>query len=339
MNTTYSESFAGIGAWGKAIKEVTARHEDTCSLKYYFEIDKYASNAFAAVQGESESLNLWDITQDIATPEVDIFFYSPPCQSFSIAGKNEGVKVDKGNLFWNALQKLKQSNPKYAIMENVKGLVSGEHKQTLSNMLKSLEDAGYFNYYQVMNCKDYGLAQNRERVFIVSIRKDIYDQGKRFEFPLPMKLIQPVADFVDYKLVVPKRILKSFNSNKGAFGDRFKTLNGDGNFMTVICKSAWAVITQNFYTRNLKTYSIEEVIRKNIIVYANTPSMNFKLQGFADEDYHRAVASYDKTFTAGKSDTQMYMRAGNSIPVNMIVEILENLLYDRKQLNSQIGLF
>ena len=144
MNITFSESFAGIGAWGKAIERVTARHNDTCELKYYFEFDKYASNAFSAIHGVSESLNKWDITQDVVVPKVDVFFYSPPCQTFSIAGKREGTTVDKGNLFYAAMQKLEQSKPKYAIMENVKGLPSGDTKADFNAMLWYLESLGYY---------------------------------------------------------------------------------------------------------------------------------------------------------------------------------------------------
>lgn len=128
MKTTSAEIFAGIGAWGKALDRVTKRHGDTHELKYYFEIDKYASNAFAAIHGVSEELNNWDITEKCEVPEVDIFFYSPPCQSFSIAGKKEGRTVAKGNLFDSAIEKLKQSNPKFAIMENVANLLINARK-------------------------------------------------------------------------------------------------------------------------------------------------------------------------------------------------------------------
>lgn len=214
MHITYSESFAGIGAWGKALKRVMARHNGTCELKWYAEIDKYASNAFAAVHGESENKNIWDITKDIMVELMDIFFYSPPCQPFSIAGEREGTTVAKGNLFWEAAKFIKQTQPKYAIMENVKGLPSGDTKKDFYNMLKHLEEIGYHNDWAILNTKDYGIPQNRERVFVVSIRKDLYDQGTRFYFPQPFKLEKCLKDVlethVDEKYYLSKKYVKRF---------------------------------------------------------------------------------------------------------------------------------
>jgi len=338
MNWNYSESFAGIGAWGKAIKRVSERHEDTCELKWFAEIDKYAINSFCAIHDESESKNIVDITKDIDVEEVDVFFYSPPCQTFSVAGKREGTDVDKGNLFYNALDKLKKSNPKYAIMENVKGLPSGDTKKDFNNMIFALNDVGYFSYWKVLNSKDYGIPQNRERVFIVSIRKDIYDQGKRFEFPKKIDRKLKVKDFVDYKYKVPKNILESFNNKEGGFGERFNTLDGNSNFYTVTTKGCWGVITQNFYTKDLKKYSIENIINENIEVYGNSPLMNFKIQGFDERDFNIASTKHVDNFGT-KPDAQLYIRVGNSITVNVIEEILENLLYDRKQIGNQLSMF
>lgn len=341
MNWKYSESFAGIGAWGKAIQIVTERHNDTSELQWYAEIDKYASNAFSAIHGVSEELNIWDITKDIDVKPMDIFFYSPPCQTFSIAGKREGATVAKGNLFYEAAKFIEQTQPKYAIMENVKGLPSGDTKKDFNAMLYHLNDIGYVNYWKVLNTKDYGIPQNRERVFIVSIRKDLYDQGKRFEFPKPFKLEKKVKDYVNYEYEVPRKILESFNNKTGDFGERFNTLNGCDNFYTLTTKGCWGVITQNFYTRCLKKYSIEEIIKKDIKVYGTSPLTNFRLQGFDSIDYYNAVESYNKTYkkSGNKSDAQMRIRSGNSITVDVIEEILENLLYDRKQDFQQLSLF
>ena len=341
MNITYSESFAGIGAWGKAIRRVTERHNDTSELQWYAEIDKYASNAFSAIHGVSENLNIWDITKDIEVKPMDIFFYSPPCQTFSIAGKRELTSVPKGNLFYDAVKFIKQTKPKYAIMENVRGLPSGDSKADFNNMLWYLEEIGYVNYWQILNTKDYGIPQNRERVFIVSIRKDLYDKGKRFEFPNKIKLEKKVKDYVNYEYEVPVRILESFNNKQGDFGERFNTLDGNGTFYTLTTKGCWGVITQNFYTRDLKKYTIKEIIEKNIKVFGTSPLTNFHLQGFGTMDYFNAVDSYNKTFSkrGNQSDAQMRIRTGNSITVNVIEEILENLLYDRKQIGQQLNLF
>lgn len=121
------------------------------------------------------------------------------CQAFSLAGKQMGFDDERGVLFFDALRIIKVKKPKYALMENVKGLTGKKFKEEFYTMLKKLEEAGYNNYYKVLNSKDYGIPQNRERIFIVSIRKDI-DDGS-FEFPeefdngLRLKdMLEPIVD-------------------------------------------------------------------------------------------------------------------------------------------------
>jgi len=382
-NWTYSESFAGIGAWGKAIQRVTKRHNDTCELKWYAEIDKYASNAFSAIHDELEEKNIWDITQDIEVEPMDIFFYSPPCQTFSIAGKREGTTVAKGNLFYEAAKFIKQAQPKYAIMENVKGLPTGDTKKDFVAMLMYLKDIGYYNYWKVLNTKDYGIAHNRERVFIVSIRKDLYDIGKRFEWPKPFKLELCLHDMLqenwDEKYLLSQKMIDALQYTESEFQGRFNPKEiGDhancidtreggrrtNNFIKV--KSGHKKGYQKAYpgdcinldqpesktNRNRVPGKISSTLTTSCnIGYYNgdmirrlTPLECFRLQGFDDKDYFKAVKSYDETFGINKdrttkSDAQMYMRAGNSITVNVIEEILENLLYDRKQDFQQLSLF
>ena len=143
MKWTYAEYFLGIGSPGKAMHRVTERHSDTCKFVYGFEIDKYARNAFCAVHGVDESKIYHDITdQPDELPYVDIIFYSPPCQTFSLAGKKEGTSVDKGNLFYHALEGIKKSKPKYCIMENVANLAN-QFRSDLDNMMLALEAEGY----------------------------------------------------------------------------------------------------------------------------------------------------------------------------------------------------
>ena len=95
-------------------------------------------------------MNYWDITDDKHDLEhADIFFYSPPCQTYSLAGKREGSTVDKGNLFWNALQKIKVVQPRFAIMENV-GNLAQQFQSDFKDMLLDLERAGYVNYSKLL---------------------------------------------------------------------------------------------------------------------------------------------------------------------------------------------
>lgn len=153
-----------------------------------------------------EQLNRGDITKVIPNDldDIDVFVYSPPCQSFSVAGKQEGVKDPRGQLFYDALPIIQIKQPKYALMENVRGLTGKKFEELFADMLNELDLAGYNNYWQILNTKDYGIPQNRERVFIISIRKDIDDSN--FEFPKPfdsgLRLKDFLEDVVDEKYYI-----------------------------------------------------------------------------------------------------------------------------------------
>ena len=183
--------FSGIGAFEKALSNLNIPY----NLLAYCEIDKYASKSYSAIHGVSEDLNLKDVTKvdslDILD-DVDLITYGFPCQDISNAGKQRGFTDEEGNrtrsgLFFEALRIIEEFQPKFAIAENVKALTSKKFTEEFKTVLESLEEAGYTNYWQVLNAKDYGMPQNRERVFIVSIRKDI-DKGFTFPKPIPLEL-------------------------------------------------------------------------------------------------------------------------------------------------------
>lgn len=168
----------------------------------YCEIDKYASRAYSQIHGVTEELNLCDVQKvnTILMDEVDIITYGFPCQDISAAGKQRGFADAEGNktrsgLFFDALRIIEEARPKYAIAENVKALTSKKFEKEFKTVLASLSEAGYNNYWAVLNAKDYGIPQNRERVFIVSIRKDI-DKGW-FKFPEKMPLNIRVKDILE----------------------------------------------------------------------------------------------------------------------------------------------
>lgn len=148
-------------------------------------------------------MNYGDITKIDASQlpkDLDLITYGFPCQDISIAGKKAGFVDGNGNktrsgLFFDALRIIESVRPKIAIAENVKNLTSKSMKPIFDTVLSGLEQAGYNNYYQVMNCSDYEIPQNRERVLIVSIRKDIDDGNFRFPSPVPLKTC--MGDFLD----------------------------------------------------------------------------------------------------------------------------------------------
>ena len=136
-----------------------------------------------------------------------------PCQDISVAGKLKGVEIGtRSGLYYEGIRILKETMPKYSIIENVKNLTSKRFKETFDMILKDLENAGYNNYWKVLNAKNFGVPQNRERVFIVSIRKDI-DTGT-FEFPTEfdngLRLKDILENEVDEKYFLSENMIKGF---------------------------------------------------------------------------------------------------------------------------------
>ena len=169
------ELFAGIGACSKALTNLGIEHEIVDAV----EIDKYAIKSFNAIHGtdfEPQDITKWD--KDI---ECDLIMHGSPCQDFSVAGKGAGGDKDSGtrsSLMYETLRIVEKLKPKYVIWENVKNLLSKKHRHNFDAYLEAMEKLGYTNFYQVLNAKDYGIPQNRERVFTVSILDD-----RQFEFP------------------------------------------------------------------------------------------------------------------------------------------------------------
>lgn len=230
--------FSGIGAFEKALENIGVPYD----LVAFCEFDKYAVKSYCAIHGVEESKNLGDITEVDETKlpkNVDILTYGFPCQDISLAGKQKGLFNEDGSqtrsgLFFEALRIIEATKPKVAIAENVKNLVGKKFNAQFQIALASLESAGYNNYWQVLNAKDYGVPQNRERVFIVSIRKDI-DHGL-FQFPAPFPLEKRLKDVlednVDERFYISQTALEGFiahkerNRQKGnGFG--FNVVSGD----------------------------------------------------------------------------------------------------------------
>ena len=207
--------FSGIGAFEKALSNLNIE----CEIVNYCEIDKFASKSYSAIHGISEDKNLWDIQQvdEKQLPYVDLITYGFPCQDISVAGKRKGINENtRSGLLYEALRIIESVKPKYAIAENVKNLVGKKFKGDFEKLLGELEDMGYNSYWKVLNAKDYGVPQNRERVFIVSIRKDV-DDGT-FEFPEPfdsgLRLKHMLEDEVDEKFYISDKALGGILNSK-----------------------------------------------------------------------------------------------------------------------------
>lgn len=336
------ELFAGIGACSKALTNLGIKHEIVDAV----EIDKYAIKSFNAIHGtdfEPQDITKWD--KDI---ECDLIMHGSPCQDFSVAGKGAGGDKDSGtrsSLMYETLRIVEKLKPKYVIWENVKNLLSKKHRHNFDAYLEAMERLGYTNFYQVLNAKDYGIPQNRERVFTVSILGD-----GEFDFPEPEELkirLKDVLDKeVDEKFYLDDKLLKTYQRN---FGSKGKELKGDTaptltasmqkyNYVAIRTanKKGYDLATDgdgvdlaypNSATRRgrvghgiSKTLACGDTmgVYQNYRIRKLTPKECWRLMGFGDSDFEKA----EKV----NSNSQLYKQAGNSIVVDVLEKILFNLL-------------
>ena len=216
------ELFGGIGACSKALERLGIDYE----IVDYIEIDKYAVKSFNAIRNtnfEPQDICTWD--KDV---EVDLIMHGSPCQDFSLAGKQAGGDEGSGtrsSLMYETLRIVGKLKPKYVIWENVKNVISKKHIHNFNNYIDRMSELGYTSYYQVLNAKDYGIPQNRERVFTISIRNDI---DKEFIFPekqeLKLKLKDMLEEDVDEKYYLSEKMVKYISAT------------GTANFRNPDCK-------------------------------------------------------------------------------------------------------
>ena len=266
--------FSGIGAFEKALDRLNIDYE----LVAFSEIDKYATKSYCAIHGVDESMNLGDITkvdENSLPKDIDLITYGFPCQDISLAGKQKGLFNNDGTqtrsgLFFEALRIIEATKPKIAIAENVKNLTGKKFKEQFELVLKSLEEAGYSNYWKVLNAKDYGIPQNRERVFIISIRKDI-DKGFEFPepFPLKLRLKDMLEDKVDEKYYLSdEQILtagyfgNAVNPNLKDVYDRKKAIINKQVSYTISTKPDRRIGDCNYVTDDRNEMTTEEFLKK-----------------------------------------------------------------------------
>ena len=254
--------FSGIGGPEKALKRLGIEYD----LVGYSEIDKYASRSYSAVHEEPEIKNYWDITKinEKELPDFDFMTWGFPCQDISIAGKQAGIREGtRSGLYYDGLRILKEKKPKYSLIENVKALTSKKFADTFESILQDLDEAGYNNYWQVLDAKDYGIPQHRERVFIVSIRKDI---DQEFTFPekeeLRLKLKDLLDEEVDEKYYLSDRMIKTFSdmTNRNGYirGKCFKPHELDDNRVANTIKTTAGSRPEDNYVKRKYDEFIDE---------------------------------------------------------------------------------
>lgn len=296
--------FSGIGAFEKALENIGIDYE----LVNYCEIDKFASKSYSLIHNVDESKNLQDVTKIDTSKlpkDIDLITYGFPCQDISIAGKQKGFKDHEGNitrsgLFFEALRIIEDTKPKVAIAENVKALTGKKFKSEFKIVLDSLDAAGYNCYWKVLNAKNYGVPQNRERVFIVSIRKDIDDH--QFEFPAPKTLDRKLSSFLE------KNVSSYYDVTQPSMVKKLKQ-----GRLKVIKNLCYTITTRQVRCPNAG------VIDKGDGQYRYLTEIEcFRLMGFDDEDCELLKKN-------GLSIPQIYKQAGNSIVVNVLEQLFSSI--------------
>ena len=224
--------FSGVGAFNQALTRLGIEYQEV----YACDMDKYARQTFIHNYGEPKyyPLNVYD--REIPSESLDIYMTSPPCQAFSLAGKRLGKEDKRGILFFNSLEFIQVNKPRFFIFENVKGLLSDDGGKTFSewvNMLggKSVngnpvifaydDSVPYHLYWKVLNAKQHGVPQNRERVFLIGIRDD---EDNTFRWPVEEHLSKRLKDVleeeVDDKYFLTLKPFESleYSSNKTLSG-------------------------------------------------------------------------------------------------------------------------
>lgn len=228
--------FSGVGAFNQALKRLGIEYKELFAC----DMDKYARSTFIHNYGEPEYYPTDVYNREIPAESLDIYMTSPPCQAFSLAGKRLGKNDKRGILFFNSLEFIKVNKPRYFIFENVKGLLSDDNGNTFAEWVALLggksvngsplifpfeDSVPYHLYWRVLNAKDYGVPQNRERVFLIGIRDD---KDNNFRFPKEERLTKSLKDVledeVDEKYFLSERMIDGFmkhNDNHNSKGTGF----------------------------------------------------------------------------------------------------------------------
>lgn len=211
------------------------------------EIDKSAIIAHNALYPREKDLNFGDICniEWESVPDFDLFTYSFPCTDISAAGLQQGLSRDSGtrsSLLWECEKAIRIKRPKYLLMENVKALVQKKFIKDYHAWVSLLDGYGYVSWGKVLNAKDFGVPQNRERIFLISIRIDgleSFTPEFQFHFPKPFPLEKRLKDVleekVDEKYYLSDKMLEYFNrvSDDKSHGHDFKPQDGGGTAFAI----------------------------------------------------------------------------------------------------------
>lgn len=318
--------FAGIGGIRKGFENA---FKEDISTVFVSEWDEFAQKTYRAnyiddfeIAGDITKIDEKDI------PEFDICLAGFPCQAFSLAGKRMGFEDDykgmcRGTLFQDVVRICEYHKPKVIFCENVKGLTIHDKGRTFKVIKRAFEQIGYTVYDKVLNSKDFGVPQNRERIYIVAFRNDIDSSG--FKFPEGDNPNTKIKDIMEKKPVSVKYYLsdvyldtlkrhKERHEAKGnGFGYEIRDVNGQAG--AIVCggmgRERNLIVDKRLKDFTPVTHIKGEVNREGIRKL--TPREWARLQGFPDD------------FKLELADTHLYKQFGNSVTVNVIEAIAEEI--------------
>lgn len=320
---TFIDLFAGIGGMRIAFQNIGGK------CLFSSEIDIHAQKTYEANFGEVPFGDITKINKN-EIPDHDVLVGGFPCQSFSIAGKRAGFNDTRGTLFFEVARIIKEKQPKAFFLENVKGLISHKSGKTLEVILNTLRnDLGYIvPNPKVMNAKDFGVPQNRERIFIVGFRKDMGIKEEDFSYPKPLNKKVCFADIKEKKTVSVKyylstQYLSTLEKHKARHESKG---NGFG----------YAIINDNQTTNAIVTGGMGR--ERNIVIDKRLTDFNpvTKIKGdvnreglrrMTPREWARLQGYLDKFIIEGvTSDAQAYKQFGNSVAIPAIQATAKNLI-------------
>ena len=304
---TIGTLFSGIGSIEHALYRLNINHK----IVFACDICKYVKESYFA----NYKINQEDWYSDVKNvngnkyKNIDMIVGGSPCQSFSFVGKQKGLEDDRGNLIFEFIRVIKEAQPKIFIFENVKGLTTHEKGKTFDFVKSKFNELNYNIQYSILNGKDYGIPQSRNRLFMVGINKNSNIKLNIFPPPkieLLIKMKDLLEDNVENKYYLSKKV-KNYVLSSGT--KNFKTsTETDLDIARTLLSSM-----HKMHRAGIDNYiTYEEKIRKL------TPRECLRLMGFTDD------------FKIVVSDTRMYQQAGNSIIVNIFIEIIKQIDYIMK---------
>ncbi|SUP42857.1 DNA cytosine methyltransferase [Veillonella criceti] len=264
--------------------------------------DMYLANVLSKNYGDIRVINPLDL------PDFDFFTYSFPCQDISVAGFQKGLSKSsdtRSSLLWECCKIIETKRPKYLMMENVKNLVGNNHKKIFELFLEYLENLGYKNYWKVLNARDFGIPQNRERVFCISI----YKGKNKFLYPREIPLKVTMTELLE-KNVPDKFYLK----NNQTTLDPIKQ-----DYIYCLDSNYWKGTFLKDFLEKRRRQLVSGPINSDGLYPARrlTPLETWRFMGVKDSDYYKASSLV--------SNTSLYKQSGNSIVVPVLEAIFKEL--------------